>query len=203
MDTEELKTICNFITLSAPRCRDSPQLPAAWNANIKLALALHCREWFRRADMPKPRATTKRAQPSPRRAAPVVPARILAKLRAICLALPDAYEETAWTGIRWMVRKRNFAHVLRIDNSWPPAYARAAAHNGPLVVLTFRTSASLHDVLQDADPRFFVAEWGTRWGTKVVGLKLSGEVDWGEVKMLLESSHALLAASPTRARASQ
>lgn len=129
---------------------------------------------------------------------PEVPARILAKLRALCLALPDAYEERAWTGIRWMVKKRNFAHVVRIDDGWPPAYARAAGENGPLVVLTFRTSASLRDVLREADPRFFIAQWGTRWGTKVVGLKLQGRIDWREVKLLVETSHDLLSTKDSR-----
>lgn len=132
-----------------------------------------------------------RAKPKPPRTA--APARVLEKLRALCLALPGAYEEPAWVGTRWMVKKRNFAHVVCIDNGWPPAYARAASEAGPLVVLTFRASASLRDILRDADARFFVPEWGTRWGTKVVGLKLRGRVDWREAKQLIETSHALLA----------
>lgn len=37
---------------------------------------------------------------------PQVPAAVLARLRAACLALPDAYEEQAWVGTRWMVRKK-------------------------------------------------------------------------------------------------
>jgi hypothetical protein len=144
--------------------------------------------------MPKARAIESAA---PQKRSPL-PGRLPAKLRAICLALPDAYEENAWVGIRWMVRKRNFAHVVRIAEGWPPAYARAASDAGPLVVVTFRASASLRDVLRDADPRFFVPEWGTRWGTKVVGLKLSGEIDWRELRMLIETSHGLLAGSKRR-----
>jgi hypothetical protein len=92
-----------------------------------------------------------------------------------------------------MVRKKNFAHVVQIEQAWPPAYARAAGETGPLTVLTFRVSASLRDVLESADPRFFVAPWGTLWGTKVVGLKLVGRVNWRELRMLLETSHGLLA----------
>ena len=41
------------------------------------------------------------------------PEEILDKLREICLAFPDAYEEDAWAGTRWCVRKKNFAHVVR------------------------------------------------------------------------------------------
>jgi hypothetical protein len=127
------------------------------------------------------------------RVAPNVPSKILAKLRTICMRLPDAHEEPAWVGTRWMIRKKNFAHVVAIDSGWPPAYARAAGSAGPLVVLTFRASDVLRDVLRDADPRFFVPEWGTKWGTKVVGLKLGANVDWSEVEMLVLESYRLLA----------
>jgi len=116
-----------------------------------------------------------------------VPARILGKLRALCLGLPGAYEEAAWVGTRWMARKRNFAHVLRIVDGWPPAYARAAGGDG--VVLTFRATALLHDTLRDAGPRFFIPVWGTKWRTKVVGLKLAGRIDWKEIEMLIRESH--------------
>lgn len=119
-----------------------------------------------------------------------VPVAILEKLRAICLTLPGAYEESAWVGTRWMVRKKNFAHVVRIDGGWPPAYAKAAGSDG--IVLTFRTTDLLRDALRDAGERFFVPAWGTRWGTKVVGIKLSRDVDWKEVKTLIRESHALL-----------
>jgi hypothetical protein len=92
-----------------------------------------------------------------------------------------------------MIRKRNFAHVVRIADGWPAAYARAASSNGPLVVLTFRATDIVRDALRDVGPRFFVPAWGTRWGTKVIGLKLDEDVDWKEVETLLAESHRLLA----------
>ena len=122
-----------------------------------------------------------------------VPDRILARLRSICLRLPGAYEEPAWVGTRWMVRKRNFAHVLGIEGGKPRAYARAAGSDGPLVVLTFRTTDLMRDALCGSGARFFHAEWGTRWGTKVVGMKLAGRVDWAEVETLVVESYRLLA----------
>ena len=48
---------------------------------------------------------------------------IVARLRSMCLALPEAYEEQAWVGTRWRIRKRTFAHVLTIDAGWPPRTA--------------------------------------------------------------------------------
>jgi hypothetical protein len=122
-----------------------------------------------------------------------VPATILEKLRAICNALPEVYEEPAWTGTRWMIRKKNFAHVLGIAHGWPPNYARAARTAGPAVVLTFRTSHLLSDSFADAGPRYFQAEWGTRWGTAVAGMVLDRRVNWREVRAFVAESYRLLA----------
>jgi hypothetical protein len=69
-----------------------------------------------------------------------VPPEHVAKLRAMCLELPEAYEEDAWVGTRWMIRKKNFAHVVMIGSGYPGGYARAAGTDGPAVVLTFRSS---------------------------------------------------------------
>jgi hypothetical protein len=129
-----------------------------------------------------------------------IPPKILAKLRVMCLGLPEAYEEQAWAGTRWIIRKRNFAHVVKIADGWPPAYARAAASDGPLVVLTFRTTDVLRDALRDVGARFFVPAWGTKWGTKVVGLKLDKDVDWKEVETLVVESYRLLAPEKLRDR---
>jgi hypothetical protein len=38
-----------------------------------------------------------------------------------------------------------------------------------------------------------LAEWATKWGTKVVGLKLGRDVDWNEVETLVVESYRLLA----------
>jgi hypothetical protein len=122
-----------------------------------------------------------------------VPAKILAKLRAICLRLPEAYEEQAWVGTRWMVRKRNFAHVVAIRDGRPPAYARAAGSDGPLTVVTFRTEDIAYGVFAAGHARFFQAEWGTRWGTKVSGIKLGKDIDWKELEALVVESYRLLA----------
>ena len=49
---------------------------------------------------------------------------IVERLRTVCLGLPDTYEEQAWVGTRWCIRKQTFAHVVVIDNGWPPVYAK-------------------------------------------------------------------------------
>lgn len=118
-----------------------------------------------------------------------VPADIVGELRAICLELPEAYEEEAWTGTRWSVRKKNFAHVVAIDDGWPPVYARAAGTDGPALVLTFRSSGDELDVLTDAGPPFFRPSWAPN----IVGMLLAAPVDWGEISELVTESYCLLA----------
>jgi hypothetical protein len=114
---------------------------------------------------------------------------ILVELRAVCLGLPEAYEEQAWAGTRWLIRKRTFAHVLVVDAGWPPAYARAAATNGPATLLTFRSSPPELDVLRGAGHPFFAPVWRA----DEVGMVLDAGVDWGEIAELLTESYILRA----------
>ena len=113
---------------------------------------------------------------------------VVSRLRAICLELPEAYEEQAWVGTRWMIRKKNFAHVLAIDSGWPPAYARAAKSDGPLTVVTFRSGARLEA------PRFSkVPFFKPVWWPDIAGLAIDAATDWDEVADLLTGSYCLLA----------
>jgi hypothetical protein len=122
----------------------------------------------------------------------MVPTKLVAKLRKICLALPHAYEESAWVGTRWMIRKKNFAHVVEIVDGYPPAYARAAQAVAA-IVLTFRAAGMLYDTLRANGPPFFTAPWGTKWGTHVIGMHLGKRIDWGEVATVITESYRLLA----------
>jgi hypothetical protein len=118
-----------------------------------------------------------------------VPPAVVERLRRMCLALPDAYEETAWVGIRWCVRKKTFAHVLAIDEKWPPAYARAAAATGPLVVLTFKAHGEELEVLREHGRPF----WAPQWRTDEVGLVVDRTTDWDDVAELVTESYCVLA----------
>lgn len=118
-----------------------------------------------------------------------VPLEILAALRSVCLALPEAYEEQAWAGTRWRIRKRTFAHVIAVDAGSPPAYSRAAASRGPVTVITFRSAEPELEVLRVAGHPFFKPGWGAN----VVGMVLDDGVDWEEVAELLTESYCILA----------
>jgi hypothetical protein len=119
----------------------------------------------------------------------VVPRDILSKLQSVCLGLPDVYEERAWVGTRWCVRKKNFAHVLMIDGGWPPAYAQAAACAGPACALTFRLSARKLPAPRFTRHPFFRPVWFAN----IAGLLIDRETDWDEVETLLTESYCVLA----------
>lgn len=118
-----------------------------------------------------------------------VPLEIVGRLRSVCLGLPEAYEEPAWVGTRWRVRKRTFAHVLTVDEGHPAAYARAADATGPICVITFRSPAEEFDALTNVGYPYFRA----RWGRDVAGMVLEEDVDWDEIAELLTESYCVLA----------
>ncbi len=108
-----------------------------------------------------------------------VPDEIQMRLRTICLALPDAYEERAWVGTRWMVRKRTFVHVLGVVDP----------EEKSLVVMTFRSAGEEADVLRASGHPFFAINWGRN----AIGMVLDAHTDWNEVGELLVESFCLLA----------
>jgi len=127
---------------------------------------------------------------------PDVPSDVVAALRAICLALPEAHEEEAWVGQRWRVRTRTFAHVVAIADGWPPAYATAFGSDGPVTVLTFRSSGAELAALSAVGHPFVRPPWAPG----VVGMLLESDVDWTEVAELVTESYCLLAPQRLAAR---
>lgn len=107
-----------------------------------------------------------------------VPEPILKKLRKIALALPDAYEEQAWTGRRWMVRKKNFAHVFAFDED-----------AGVKVIMAFRSEEPELGFLKNAGHPYF----NLGWGRNVIGIVLDKATDWAEVAELITDSYCVLA----------
>jgi hypothetical protein len=56
---------------------------------------------------------------------------LVKKVRIICLALPEAYEEPAWVGTRWRIRKLTIAHIFNIDFGQGPVPAVMFRSTGP------------------------------------------------------------------------
>lgn len=118
-----------------------------------------------------------------------VPDDVVARLRAICGHLPEVVEEPAWVGLRWRIRTKTFAHVLVVEDGRPAAHARALGHDGPAVVLTFRSRGDELSVLEHAGPPFF----SPVWFEDIVGLELAEGTDWDEVAELCTESYCHLA----------
>jgi hypothetical protein len=123
-----------------------------------------------------------------------VPLAIVARLGAMCRALPEVVEEPAWIGTRWRIRTRTFANVVMVAAGWPPVYAREAGTDGPAVVLTFRSSGPELEALGHVGPPFFRPPWAPG----AVGMVLdpdpdAGATDWDEIAELVTESYCLLA----------
>ena len=107
-----------------------------------------------------------------------VPPKVEALVRERCLGLPEAYEEPAWVGTRWKVRKRTFAHLLGVEMD-----------TGHLVVLAVHSAGEELDVLRNAGHPYLQLGWGR----DAVGLVVDADTDWDEVLELVTESYCVLA----------
>ncbi|MBW8877182.1 MAG: MmcQ/YjbR family DNA-binding protein [Acidobacteria bacterium] len=105
----------------------------------------------------------------------------LARLTAICLALPEVTRQDHGQHASFLVRKKTFAYYL--DNH----------HGDGIVAVCCKAALGENADLAAADPaRFYLPAYiGPRgW----VGLRLDvGEVDWDEVAGLVVDSYRLVA----------
>jgi hypothetical protein len=121
------------------------------------------------------------------RGRPEPDARFVARVAGTALLLPEAYEEDAWTGVRWRVRQRTFAHVVGLH------HASAAEHLGitdgrTVTVVTLRSAGEERAALAAIGPPFL-----TSWGDDVVAVVLDDDTDWMELAELVAESYRLLA----------
>jgi predicted DNA-binding protein (MmcQ/YjbR family) len=107
--------------------------------------------------------------------------RRLARLTAICLALPEAQHERMGDHASFSVRKKKFAYYLD------------SHHGDGIVAVCFKTERGQNEVLLAADQtRFYSPAYiGPRgW----VGLRLDvGKIDWSEVTDFVIDSYRLIA----------
>jgi predicted DNA-binding protein (MmcQ/YjbR family) len=122
----------------------------------------------------------------------IAPAR-LARLRKLCLALPQAVEQEAWGDPTWRIAGRIFAMQKgNYAGGRPSLWVKAPPGEQPTMV----------ELRPD---RFFVPPYvGARgW----IGVWLDGKIDWPELSSLIITSYRLLApkrrgaaSRPARAR---
>ena len=106
----------------------------------------------------------------------------LARLRRLCLALPEAHEVEAWGEPTFRVKNKLFAMYAAAGNHHgagrPAVWCKAAAGNQELMV-------------RAAPERFFVPPYVGPSGW--VGIWLDRSVDWEELEELLGDSWRLTA----------
>ncbi|MEV4637608.1 MmcQ/YjbR family DNA-binding protein [Actinoplanes sp. NPDC049548] len=118
-----------------------------------------------------------------------VPPEILNRLRRICRGLPEAYEEPAWIGVRWRIRKRTVAHVYTADPDRRLSYPERLTAGESPTLMTFRVPADDLLGLTGSGFPFFRADWGRN----VAGAFLGDHTDWTETAQLLTDSYREMA----------
>jgi len=114
---------------------------------------------------------------------------VVARLAGIALALPEAYEEDAWTGVRWRIRAKTFAHVMVGQEGYESSFRDITGIADPTTVLTFRSSGDELLALVHAGLPFYRPPWSPT----IVGMVLDGDTDWAEVAELVTESYRFCA----------
>jgi hypothetical protein len=114
---------------------------------------------------------------------------VVLRLRAVATSLPEAYEEDAWTGVRWMVRKKNFAHVMVAQRGFESAYRDITGDDSQKTILTFRATGDELLALANAGLPFYKPPWSP----SIVGMVLDDDTDWDEVAELVVESYRFCA----------
>ena len=113
--------------------------------------------------------------------------RLVARVADLALPLPGAREEDAWTGVRWRVRERTFAHVVGLHHA--DAVSRVGVTDGrPVTVVTLRSRGEERAAL-----RAIGAPYLDSWADDVVAVVLDDATDWRELGELVAESYRLLA----------
>ena len=112
--------------------------------------------------------------------------RLVKKVRTVCLALPEVYEEPAWVGTRWRIRKRTVAHIFNIDLG-----------KGSVPAVMFRSTGAELEALSGAGHPYV-----TGWKDAAM-MFIGDDTDWDEVAELLTESYCFLAPKKLVARVSR
>jgi YjbR len=110
---------------------------------------------------------------------------VVRRLGTMTLALPEAYEEEAWTGVRWRIRQKTFAHVMVAQEGYESSLRDLTGISEPTTVVTFHSSGDELLALSNAPLPFYKPPWSAT----TVGLMLGDGTDWTEVAELLTESY--------------
>jgi predicted DNA-binding protein (MmcQ/YjbR family) len=112
---------------------------------------------------------------------------VLDRMRAICLALPGAYEKVAWSAPTFRVGERQFA--MWVDNH----------HGVGFAGVWLKASEGAQEELVASDPeRFYVPPYVGKGGW--VGVKTDAKTDWKLLAGLLAEAYESVAATQSAAK---
>lgn len=114
---------------------------------------------------------------------------VVRRLGSIALRLPEAHEEDAWTGVRWRIRAKTFAHVMVAQPGYESAYREITGDDSVRTILTFRATGDELLALTHAGPPFYKPPWSPT----IVGMVLDEATDWAEVAELVTESYRFCA----------
>jgi hypothetical protein len=114
---------------------------------------------------------------------------VVARLGATALALPEAYEEDAWTGVRWRIRARTFAHVMVAQPGFESSFRDLTGVADATTVVTFHATGDELLGLVHAGMPFYKPPWSPT----IVGMVIDDDTDWTELADLVVESYRLCA----------
>lgn len=114
---------------------------------------------------------------------------VVARIRATALALPEAYEEEAWTGFRWRIRARTFTHVMVAQPGFESSFRDITGVADPTVVLTFHAAGDELLALTHAGLPFYKPPWSPT----ILGMVVDDHTDWEETAELVTESYRIRA----------
>jgi hypothetical protein len=116
-------------------------------------------------------------------------AEVVARLGITALALPETYEEDAWTGVRWRIRAKTFAHVMVAQVGFESSFRDITGIAAPSTILTFRATGEELLALVHAGLPFYQPPWSPT----IVGMVIDDDTDWAEVIDLVTESYRVCA----------
>jgi hypothetical protein len=114
---------------------------------------------------------------------------VVLRLRSVAVALPEASEEDAWTGGRWRIRAKTFAHVMVAQRGYESAYRDITGDDTERTILTFRATGDELLALAHAGLPFYKPPWSPT----IVGVVIDEDTDWTEITELVTESYRFCA----------
>ncbi len=116
-------------------------------------------------------------------------AEVVASVGATALALPEAYEEDAWTGVRYRIRTKTFAHVMVAQVGFESSFRDVTGIADPTTLLTFRATGDELLALIHSGMPFYKPPWSPT----IVGMMIDADTDRVEVADLVTESYRICA----------